>query len=144
MLSNKQKKVLEKFSKLNPIKIECSNISMGYDQNILTIGDNDVYEIPGQDTLLIFGEIQKSMNIDQLKELINQQMKEEALKKDEDETEEVNEVVEEKVEVEEDENIKDEDVTLLIEQTKCTKKEAIKALMGSNYDVVKAMIELNK
>lgn len=116
------------------------------------------YRIKGTDSTLVFGELKNPIDIDQLRRMYEEKFKsredgEEATglySKIEDrspeEPEEKNGVADRETEDDEvrDERLLEEDISVISSQVGASRKEIIRALAESNYDVVDAMMKLTK
>ncbi|ORD93776.1 GAL4 DNA_binding enhancer prt 2 [Enterospora canceri] len=136
VLDKRQQAILDKFSPLNPERLDASHVSLGCKQEVFDVRDCVVYKLPNMNSWLIFGHVQKSMSYEQIQEMIGKHLGEAPKVEEEPATEEVKE--------ESGSKINEVDVDLIMEQMKCNREEAVKALEENNYNLVSAMIAMQK
>lgn len=173
VLNSKEQAVLARFKKHNPTNVALDTMTFSNAGVMYNIVDPVVMKLGDSDDLLVFGEIRKSMSMDELKRWVEQQIKAGTIKGEgapseidgdshtcgagctheeaeagehhQHSTESDVECVEENVKGEEhDSNIKEEDVKLIMEQVSVSREEVVAALKNSNYDVVSALVDLTK
>lgn len=143
-ISKKQQEVLDKFNSFELQKVETDQCSFGCNGEVYDLKDGQIYKIKGESTYIMFGEIQRSMSFEKIKELLAQYQKNGKFEMPEEEGEDVEENTVEEVKEEKEEETNNKDIEFLMNETKCTKEEALKALTDCNMDVVEAMICLQK
>lgn len=147
-IDKKQAYVLNKFSKLHPTKLDVTHVSLGTDNEMFNVKDCVVYKVGNG--WLIFGEIQRSLSLHQIKELLNKYNSNPESKKSDNEHIEAETVAyttdtkDVKESSEEIENFNEDDIKLIMDQTQCTRETAITALKENNMDVISAMLTLQK
>lgn len=147
-IDKKQSYVLNKFSKLHPVKLDVTHVSMGTDNEMFNVKDCVVYKVGNG--WLIFGEIQRSLSLEQIKELLNKYStnpKSQEAVNEHDTSEDIThtpDTKDTKEAFEEIENFNEDDIKLIMDQTQCTRETAITALKESNMDVISAMLTLQK
>lgn len=146
-LTLREQKTFDTFSTLNPILVETSQVTLGSgDDQMYTIEEPVVYQIPNTDSYLVFGNIKKAMSLEQMKRWLQQHAKPSESKADEKDNENIGVLCgddcNEKHNHETD--INQEDVDLLVTEANISKKEAIEALKRNGNDVVTALVELTK
>lgn len=142
LLSPKEQKVLGCFAKLKPEPVEVSQVTLGADTDLYTLADPVIYRLPSTDSYLVFGEVKRSMSLDQMKKWLEEHMQ---AKKDENVIdgeaghEDVPDLCpQDKAEPSE------EDIKLIMDQVGISREEALEALRKASNDVVNALVELNK
>lgn len=150
LLSLKEQKILESFSRLKPELVDTSQVSFGADTDMYTLAEPVVYKLPNTASYLVFGEIKRSMSLDQMKTWLEEQMR--AKKTQDDEN-----VIDGEAEHGEthdhacthheevaDAELNEDDIKLIMDQVSISREEAIGALEKANSDVVNALVELSK
>lgn len=149
LLSPKEQKILDSFSKLKPELVEVSQVSLGANTDLYTLAEPVIYKLPNTTSYLVFGEIKRSMSLDQMKRWLEEQMKEKEAQKDknvidgEAEHEEVHDHPCAHHE-EDGAGLSEDDINLIMSQVNISREEAIDALRKANNDVVNALVELSK
>lgn len=161
-LTVKEEKILKRFEVNNPKKINASQVVLQGLGDFYNVIDPEIYEIPGTNTKLVFGDIRKSMGMEEIQKMIEQQMsknRENAEQTvgpvvenvEENDSREISgegivddEVVEETKTDDLEKSINEDDVKVLMEQTNVSYERAVQVLKQENHDVIKALVELSK
>lgn len=143
-IPDKHVDVLNKFPKYEIEVVSSEQVSFGARGEVFDLAQPSVYRIKGQDTLILFGEVKRSMSFEKIKELLAQYRKNPIENADNEVNEEEAENDNQHESMNATSDVNEKDVELLISETKCTKEEAVKALTENNMDVVEAMIQLQK
>ncbi|EPR78885.1 UBA domain protein [Spraguea lophii 42_110] len=108
----------------------------------LNMHDPVIFKVEGLNEYIAFGDLTVQFDIEQLKKQLlkmqEQKQQEETLEEKQNEVEEI-----EPVEFDA-EKLKEEDITLIMEQQGVTREKAIKTLVDANYDVVSAMVKIQE
>lgn len=141
-----EKKVRKALSKLGMVKMEGVNrVTIRQKDNyILVVKDPEVYSSKeAENSYIIFGEITMD-DPDKLKanqEVDNLKAQGETLEKPNEQPQNV-EIVPETEEASE-EGLDPESIEMVVNETKCTRQKAVKALRSNGGDVVNAILEIN-
>lgn len=152
-LNAKEQKIFDVFSKLGLERITSTHASMGTDTDMFTISDPLIYKVKGTDTHLVFGEVRKSMSLNQMKAWIENQMKMTEKNEEPENGTEQPEITE--IDGEDSDNSKpapapvaqvhnEDDISILMSQGDTTREKAIDALEKCGNDVISALVELSK
>ncbi|KAI5151594.1 nascent polypeptide-associated complex subunit alpha [Enteropsectra breve] len=166
VLQNKEKKVLDMFARVKPVSLDAATVSFTANGDIYNSVDPVVYTIPGTDSILVFGDLRKSLSMEQMKEWLAKQIE---LNKSKDASEAIKEIdgdeddehgcgagcghdhshpeahaEQEVLEIKNEGEFAEEDINLIVAQTSVSREEAIEALRKSDNDVVCALVELTK
>ena len=156
VLNDKQQRVLDKFAALPTRRIEASQVSFSGGNMMFNIAEPIIYKIENTDTILIFGDIRKSMSMDEIKAWLQSRMSEDASNPLDGEGDDVAGEEIEEVDAEaplksteqahpDDEKLKEADINLITSQMpNVSREEAIETLRKCNYDMVNALVELAK
>lgn len=156
-LTVKEEKILKRFEANNPKKINASQVVLQGLGDFYNVIDPEIYEIPGTNTKLVFGDIRKSMGMEEIQKMIEQQMsksRENAEQTvapvvenvEENDSREISGegIVEETKTDDLEKSINEDDVKVLMEQTNVSYERAVQVLKQENHDVIKALVELTK
>jgi len=165
VLTSKEQCVLQKFSKHAPINVHTKQATFVSKDIIYNVVNPVVYKIPNTNTILVFGDIRKSLSMAEMQAWLEQHMNKKSTTcgddcdhdhdahgdvKELDTAPEVEEIDGEQISeteepsVTEDSKIVDEDVKFIVEQTNASKEQVVEALQHSNYDVIAAMVHITK
>ena len=145
-LTKKQQEVLDKFNGFEIEKVDTTQCSLGCKGEVFDLKDAQIYRIKGQNTYVLFGEVQRSMSFDKIREMLADFQKDKnsnAMEEDEDIQEVQKEFDGDKNDKEHLDDVNQADVEMLMDKTGCTKDEAIKALKDNNMDCVSALISFD-
>lgn len=160
-LTSKEQSVADRFSKHGLEEVGADPISFTGKGMMFNVKEPVIYKIASSNSILVFGELRKSMGLDEIKQWLEQQVQMnrghaedgDAVEIDGEEKEHVcshgcghgaDDAVEEVDEESGDPNIHEEDVNLIMSQVKISRDEVVKALKASDYDVVNTLVELTK
>lgn len=145
-LTEKERRVLDRFSKHGVEHVEASYASFGSENAAFNIQNPSIYRVRGTNSVLIFGDIKKSMSLEEVKRWLARHQDE--LRKEEHghprEEHEENASAAPKRGGEQDAKINEEDVDLIMQQVKASREEVVNALIEADYDVVNALVNLSK
>ncbi|KAI5178515.1 nascent polypeptide-associated complex subunit alpha [Pancytospora epiphaga] len=161
-LTTKEQSVMNKFSKFKLETIDADPVSFNSKGTMFNIKEPVVVKVGDTGALLVFGDLQKSMGLEELKAWIESKMKTESKKETEveidgEEEEEEHqcggacehehvqtETTVTEVASEEEPRVSEEDIKIIMEQTSVTREKVVETLKKCDYDVVNAMVMLSK
>lgn len=154
--TQKQQNIYDLFKKLGLTEIDAKQASFGTDKSLYRMDTPKIFKIGNTNNLLVFGDLKKSLSYEQIQAFLKEQLKNSKQNNEHEEIEkEMEEGVEidgeqsttamlEKMNLETNDKLKEEDIKFLIEETKASREDAIESLKKSNYDVIAALVEMNK
>ncbi|KAI4293107.1 nascent polypeptide-associated complex subunit alpha [Pancytospora philotis] len=159
-LSSREQAVLSRFAKYGTSDIETDTVTFTSSGTMFNVKNSRVVRIGNTDNLLVFGDIQKSIGLEDLKRWLEENAANLGKPQDGAASDEIDGDAHEcgddcdghhaaaaeshEDAADSDPQIKEADVKLIMEQVSASRQDVVAALKAADYDVVSALVELSK